>query len=87
MHRRHRLFYAFRKSTSEVTTLGRDRVLLGMREREARWEIHHFTSCNDCVDDETSGRTSIALNRESLNIHRVIRTFKDSFPFSLFKTV
>ena len=34
----HNLLNAVKKSTSEVETLGRERDL-GIREREARWEI------------------------------------------------
>ena len=41
MHRRHNLLYAVRKSAREVTTLAREGLgcYLGIREREARWEI------------------------------------------------
>ena len=38
MHRRHKLLHAVKKSTREV--IGERE---GLRERNARWEIHHFS--------------------------------------------
>ena len=46
MHRLHNLLNAVTKTTREVTTLVRERereIYPGIREREARWEIHHFS--------------------------------------------
>ena len=50
-HRRHSFLHAIAKWTSEVTKLVRERgCYLGIREREGRWEICHFSGVHRVLD-------------------------------------